>query len=252
MNINKAKRLSKQLPPVPKKEIKVAERVEIKPIEVIPDEIEVTVEVEMLNPEPKPIIKKRVVAKKKPITKKELPVIVRNADIKTLSEVVNQMDVEELQLAGSPFGSSRTNNAGPYSFDDKFMAVSLMRAFAEDKEGKLIPNFTRLAALLGVAKDTLSSWWAQRESIISGSQGAVAEMKAIVTHQLTWMIMETASIVLKRLRNNPDKEKTENLIRIMDKMTNKITILNGEPGTRKRTDVYHHLPVKAIPPDYAG
>jgi hypothetical protein len=278
MNIDKAKQRSKRLPPVPKKEVKVAERAKPKPIEKIPEVIEVTVEVDdtekiklynaaRMSPtkvsvvellkepvKPEPIINKKKVAERKrpdPIPKKQLPAIVKDADIKTLKQVIDQMPVDELQLASSPFGASRKNGHGAYSFDDKFLAVSLMRAFCEDREGKLVPNFTRLSALLDVSKITLASWWSQRADIIAGSKGFVSEMKPIITYQLSWMVMNTASIIMERLKTNPDKEKTENLIRIMDKMINKISILNGEPGARKRVDVHHYLPVTAIAPDTA-
>lgn len=260
MNINKAKTRSKMLPPIPKKEVRVIAREpeiipepvpEEKPVEI---EVEVIIEPEVIK-EPPPIVKKKKIIKpkvrKKPEVKAQVPVAVPKSQIKSIKKALDELDVKELPLVDSVFGASRKSKSSGYSFDDKFTAISLMKAFAEDREGKLAPNFTRLGQLLGVQRATLSTWWSQREDIVAGSKGYVAEMKNMVIYDLSCMVAETASILRGRLRDNPDKIKDENLIRILDKMINKISILSGDPTQRQRTDHYHHLPVKAIAPDSA-
>lgn len=286
MNIDKAKKRSKRLPPVVKlhlpkgdvdkglipknegvvsglrptlskpvvKEIKVAERVaEREPESVEEEPIEVEVTIEEPEPEPEVILEG---TPKKPVKKKP-KVASRNTDklpkkeIQIIKQVLDQLDENELPLSTVVFGSGRSSKHAGYSFDDKFTAISLMKAFADDKNGVMVPNFSRMSSLLNVNTETLSSWWTQRADVISSSQGVVSEMKTVVTYELSWLLIEAISELRKRMSEKAGKMKEESLIKIIDRVVNKLSILGGDPTQRKKVDHYFHRPVQAIAPDDA-
>ena len=254
MNVDKAKKRSKRLPPIVKRDVvKVIEKVGLPEKKIKqapkpkPKEEEIIVEV-TVHPE---IIKKPIVVKPKEIIRELVPAILPKSQIDITDEIIEEIDKDGLPLSTVVFGKERKNKYGKYSYAEKFTAVSMMLAFAHDKDGVLVPNFELMERRMSIHNTTLKRWWADRANIISDSKDIVGGLKTIVSHDLAWLILEATIQLRYRMKDRENPISDENLIKIIDRGTNKISILDGDPTRKKRVDVFHHLPVKAIPPDTA-
>ncbi|MEA2037964.1 MAG: hypothetical protein U9O94_10745, partial [Nanoarchaeota archaeon] len=214
----------------------------VEPVEVVEEEIMVEVAVE-IEPEPKEK------PKPKPKPKERERIKLPGGEMQVVEDLINNIDPDDLD--NTPvfqFGKNRKTKNSSYDFSDKVRAVLIMRAFSFDNNGKLVPNILGVERLTGINSKTLKAWWSQRAEIIGSSTSVVSEIQNIVLYELSLVLLKATTLIKNRLDYNGDKEKTENLIRIVDKVVNKLAIIGGMPTQRKRVDHHHHLPVQALPP----
>ena len=119
-----------------------------------------------------------------------------------------------------------------YSLDDQVLALMFMDAFQRDYKGKMIPNFTMVGRWFGYPKQTMHTWWQNRQEIMQQKNTITEQAMNVVQLRLsTELLRMTDALSRKDYDTMSDKDFTQ----LLNTVINKIRLL----GNLSTTNVEH-------------
>ena len=117
---------------------------------------------------------------------------------------------------------------GKYTINEKHLALMFMQGIQKEVGSRLVPRYTPISRMLGVPKQTLSNWWADRETLEKQHSTVMEQGVRYIGHSLIdemfRMVSALKNIDYVTLFDKPGDLK--NFVSLFNVVSNKALIYN--------------------------
>lgn len=156
--------------------------------------------------------------------------LIRSAQEKTAEVLLQEIAYEEEEKEGYIITERTKGKSNRIRVDEKLLAIMFCEAFqheyinAHDQSVKILPNFAQVGKMLGHPRQTIRTWWEQRDKLKTQNSALVESGLSYVQAKIVVELIRMADVLAgKDYAVMRDKD----FISLFNTLINKVRLLTG-------------------------